>query len=82
MSNVIRLFPTTDIPTMLREMADRLDAGEAGDVRSMFAFTVDPDDEIVFYGWGADLSKREIIALLAMAKHDFLNFRIVDEDDD
>lgn len=72
MSNVIKLHRTKDIPMMLREMADRIEDGECGDLHSMFAFTVSDDQETSFFGWGEDLDHRTLAGILSIAASQFI----------
>lgn len=72
--NVVNLFPTKDIPAMLRKLADSLEAGEEGSPETMFAITHNADEEIRFYGWGDDLSKAELTGLLTMAQRTWLDW--------
>jgi hypothetical protein len=65
-SNVVNLFATDDIPLMLRNMADRIEAGEEGVLDAMVAFTLDEHGNVTGYGWGADIDALRMLGILRL----------------
>jgi hypothetical protein len=55
-----------DIPRQLREMADKIDAGEHPDLRFVMAVLVGPNAGVDLYGWG-DYTTLEGFGALARA---------------
>lgn len=62
----------TDIPGMMRQMADRIETGEVDAQSVLFIVPVDGDWPMVF-GWGAHLGDHGNIAVCEMAKAWFVN---------
>lgn len=56
-----------DVPAMMRDLADRIEAGEFGDgVKAVFVLQREGDYPLVF-GWG-DITPAETVMELEMAK--------------
>lgn len=72
MSNVTNLFErkVSDIPAMLRNMADRVEAGEV-DATSMLTIAI--GDEIQFFNWGDSISPMEILGYIEYAKLEWID---------
>ena len=63
LAEVVTLYETNarDIPAMLREAANSIDAGL--DVRSLTAVAIHGDGDVTIYGWGAADNFHSIAAL-------------------
>lgn len=59
----------TDVPTMLRHLADAIEAGEHGDVHTCFAVIPVADEYPKIFGWGLNCSQAECGWTLHMAQH-------------
>lgn len=63
---VVQLHSTSlrDVPGRLRRLADRIEAGELGEVRFVIAITVREDGSQQEYGFG-DLTMHEAVGAMA-----------------
>lgn len=77
MSNVIQ-FPTQDIPSIMRRVADQIEAGEI-DPKTVIAIMVDGDDQLDLYGWGVEPSTFEVAGIIAEAQLLWSDMGRVDE---
>lgn len=58
-----------DIPAMLRNMANQIEAGTHGEVESLFVVMPQPNDFPKLFGWGDITGINEPIVQLEMCKH-------------
>ena len=58
-----------DIPAQLRAMADRIEAGEYGEVESLFALMPRGGDFPKMWGWGDVSGPNDAIVQLQLALH-------------
>ena len=59
----------TDVPAQLRALADRIEAGEHGDVDTAFAVIPVVDDFPLIFGWGLNCSQADCGWTLHLAQH-------------
>jgi len=60
--------PLNDVPGMLRWLADAIEAGEHGDVQSLFALIPRPGDYPTVFGWGDVAGQNDPIIQCELAK--------------
>lgn len=77
MSNIttLRTAKLNDIPAMLRQMADQIEAGDVS-ASSMLVIIPRTDDWPEIYGWGDHLGDPGNIAVCEMAKAWFLDNKV------
>ena len=63
----------TDIPGMLRKMADDIEAGSHGEVTSAFLLLPVPDDYPKLFGWGDATSPADVVFQYELAKAWMIN---------
>lgn len=68
---LLRRALITDIPGMLRQMADQIEAGDVSAASALFIIPRDHDWPAI-YGWGAHLGDHGNIAICEMAKAWFM----------
>jgi len=61
--------PLTDIPKKLRELADAIEAGDHGDVETLFAVMPRPESYPLLFGWGHVEGQSDPIIQLELVKH-------------
>lgn len=68
--NVVQLptAPLTDIPAQLRQLADAIEAGDHGEVTTLFAVKPNGGDYPTVYGWGDVERHNEPIIQFELAK--------------
>ena len=71
MAEIIKLRDAdlTDVPAMLRKLADDIEAGEHGDVHTCFAVIPVVDDFPMIFGWGLNCSQAQCGWTLHLAQH-------------
>ncbi|MCA6108112.1 hypothetical protein [Bradyrhizobium cenepequi] len=73
MSNIVPIRDggpaLTDIPGMLRRMADQVEAGEFGKVSSAILLIPQADGYPLLFGWGDIEGRNDPIIQCEMAKH-------------
>ncbi len=60
--------PLTDIPAMLRGMADDIESGAFGDVKTMYALVPKDGDYPLLFGWGNVDGTNDPIIQIELAK--------------
>ncbi|RSU69664.1 hypothetical protein BRX37_23995 [Sphingomonas sp. S-NIH.Pt3_0716] len=70
--------PADDVPTMMRKLADEIEAD--GETETMIAVEVRRDGSLEVYGWGDDPALPGAIGLLHMAISKLTN--MADDDDE
>ena len=58
----------TDIPAMLRKLADEIESGDVADVTGAFCLIPRSRDYLLLYGWGDVEGRNEPIIQLDLAK--------------
>lgn len=63
-----RQTPLTDVPGMMRRLADQIEAGEYGEVKSLYALMPRDSGYPSLFGWGDITGKNDPIIQLDLAK--------------
>lgn len=65
-----------DVPNRLRKLADDIEAGEYGEVPTVFVVVPKMDDYPDVFGYGDNCEQNDVIVALALAHHNFLSMRM------